>query len=181
MSVARSLGAAAVFVLLAGLSGSSAGRPASNGWRAIAWPFPRDAWPSGLAFECDPATCGSELRLYVRPKRGFCANCEAGVTSDTEVDGVADLDMLAADFTPLGPGEALAAGEMAGRQRAYTLSLPSGHRSAALGIAMTRRKQCDLVVAVANGASTEQAKRAIVTLLASDRVAPWIDQALDGR
>ena len=147
----------------------------------MAWPFPRDAWPPGLAFECSPATCGAAVRLYIRPKRGFCANCTTGVTSDAEVDGVADLDMIAADFTPLASGEALAVGDMAGRQRAYTLLLPHGRRSPALGIAMTRHKQCDLVVAVAEGAVTDRAKSAIAALLTSDRVVSWIDRQLDGR
>lgn len=176
---ARWLGA--TVALGVGLSIWAASRPQQDEWRAIAWPFPRDAWPAGLAFECSQAKCGADVRLYVRPKRGFCANCETGVTSDSEVDGVADLDMIAADFTPLAPGQPLAVGDMAGRQRAYTLLLPYGRRSPALGMAMTRRKQCDLIVAVADGAVTEQAKRAIAALLTSDRVAPWIERELDGR
>ena len=89
--------------------------------------------------------------------------------------------MIAADFTPLAPGQPFIAGDLAGRQRAYTLLLPHGRNTPALGIAMTRRKQCDLVVAVAEGAVTDQAKRAIDALLTSDRVAPWIARALDGR
>ena len=117
----------------------------------------------------------------MRPKRGFCANCETGVTSDAEVDGVADLDMITADFTPLAPGQPFAAGDMTGRQRAYRLLLPHGRNTPALGMAMTRQKQCDLVVAVAEGAVTDQAKRAVESLLTSDRVAPWIARALDGR
>lgn len=177
MSSAWRLGIAAVV-----LSGAwFAWRPAASEWQAIAWPFARDAWPPGLAFECRGAACGGDLRVYVRPKRGFCANCDTGVTSDAEVDGVADLDMLAADFTPQARGEPLAIGDMAGRQRAYTLSLPHGRHSPALGMAMTRRKQCDLVVAVADGAVDDRAKAAIASLLSSDRVAPWIGRQLDGR
>ncbi len=171
----------AVAALATMLTASAAVPPASTAWRAVAWPFPRDAWPAGIAFECAPATCGAPVRLYIRPKRGFCANCDTGVTSDAEVDGVADLDMVAADFTPLASGEPLAVGDMAGRQRAYTLLLPHGRRSPALGMAMTRRKQCDLVVAVAEGAVTSRARNAIATLLASGRVTPWIGRALDGR
>lgn len=179
MSPVRWLGVVAIAG--AALSAWAASRPAPPDWCPIAWPFPRDAWPPGLAFACAPATCGTEIRVYVRPKRGFCANCETGVTGDAEVDGVADLDMIAADFTPLAPGQPFAAGDMAGRRRAYTLLLPHGRTTPALGIAMTRRKQCDLVVAVAEGAVTEQAERAIDALLTSDRVVPWIARALDGR
>lgn len=179
MRPARWLGV--VLIVGAALSAWAGSPPAPPDWRPIAWPFPRDAWPTGLAFACAPATCGTDVRLYVRPKRGFCANCETGVTSDAEVDGVADLDMIAADFTPLSPGQPFAVGDMAGRQRAYTLLLPHGRQTPALGMAMTRRKQCDLVVAVAEGAVTDQAKRAIDALLSSDRVVPWISRALEGR
>ncbi|MGI4802338.1 MAG: hypothetical protein ACRYG8_51560 [Janthinobacterium lividum] len=179
MSPVRWLGT--IVIVGAALTAWVGSRPNPPDWRPIGWPFPRDAWPPGLAFACAPATCGTDVRLYVRPKRGFCANCETGVTSDAEVDGVADLDMIAVDFTPLTPGQPFAAGDMAGRQRAYTLLLPHGRRAPALGMAMTRRKQCDLVVAVAEGAVTDQAKRAIDSLLTSDRVAPWIARELDGR
>ena len=180
VTAARRLGIAGI-VVAGALCASFAWRPSPSGWQAIAWPFPRDAWPPGLAFECPRATCGADVKLYVRPKRGFCANCDTGVTSDAEVDGVADLDMIAADFTPLAPGEPLSVGDMAGRQRAYTLLMPRGVRSPALGMAMTRRKQCDLVVAVADGAVTEQAKAAVMSLLTSARVTDWVDRQLDGR
>ena len=180
MRLARRLGIAAI-ALVGGFSAWAGWRPAPSGWQAIAWPFARDAWPPGLAFECPRATCGSVVRLYLRPKRGFCANCDTGVTSDTEVDGVADLDMIAADFVPLSPGEPLVIGDMAGRQRAYNLVLPRGDTMPAIGMAMTRRKQCDLVVAVADGATTDQAKHAIASLLTSEPVTRWIDRQLDGR
>jgi hypothetical protein len=175
----RLLGAAAAVAVIAAWL---ALRPAaSTGWREIAWPFPRDAWPAGLAFDCPHASCGADVQLFIRPKRGFCANCDTGVTSDAEVDGVSDVDMIAADFTPVEAGSPLAVGDLAGRQRAYTLLLPHGRRSPALGMAMTRRKQCDLVVAVATGATSARARTAIGALLASERVTTWIGQQLDGR
>ena len=73
------------------LSARAAG-PA-EGWREIAWPFPRDGWPAGRAFRCGAALCGTEVELYVRPKIGFC-NCDSGVADDDEVDRVADLDLI---------------------------------------------------------------------------------------
>src|SRR5437660_5012041 len=75
-------------------------------WQEIAWPFPRDGWPSGRAFRCDAATCGTETELYVRPKIGFC-NSDSGVADDDEVDRVADLDLISERFTPLAPGKAV--------------------------------------------------------------------------
>ena len=176
----RRLGAAGALGGLAFLAGL-AFRPAPAMWREISWPFPRDAWPPGLAFACSQPACGGEVELFVRPKRGFCANCDTGVTSDAEVDGVADLDMITPEFTPVATGAPVAVGDLAGRRRAYTLLLPQGRQSPALGIAMTRRKQCDLVVAVAIGASSAPAQDAIAAMLASDRVTTWISRQLDGR
>ena len=84
--------------------------PGSGGavlWREISWPFPRDGWPAGRAFRCD--ACGGGLgavELYVRPKIGFC-NCTTGVADDDEVDRVADLDLISAQFEPREPGSAV--------------------------------------------------------------------------
>src|SRR3982074_2613708 len=84
-----------------------------EGWREIAWPFPRDGWPTGRAFRCDVASCGDEVEIYVRPKIGFC-NCDRGVADDDEVDRVADLDLLSEHFAPLAPGDIVRIADMQG-------------------------------------------------------------------
>src|ERR1019366_8890587 len=88
-----------------GAAGYDHARSDIEGWREIAWPFPRDGWPAGRAFRCEAASCGVEVELYVRPKIGFC-NCDSGVADDDEVDRVADLDLISQRFAPLQPGKA---------------------------------------------------------------------------
>src|SRR5450432_1021521 len=139
-------------VALCTLSGSAAyehSRPA-EGWREIAWPFPRDGWPAGRAFRCANELCGEDVEVYVRPKAGFC-NCDTGVADDDEVDRVADLDLISERFVAIEPGKAIKIAGMPGRIRAYDLKMPDGSAHAAIGIAVSRR--CDLLVAVAQGRS----------------------------
>ena len=59
-------------------------------WTEVKWPFPIDQWGTGRAFQCDAETCGTEIKLYLRPKLGFC-NCATGVADDAELDRVGDL------------------------------------------------------------------------------------------
>ena len=73
-----------------GLSHSDARVPASA-WAEVKWPFLLDQWGLGKAYRCSPADCGTEVKLYVRPKIGFC-NCATGVADDAELDRVGDLD-----------------------------------------------------------------------------------------
>ena len=65
--------ALAGFALVANLVPAPDREEQATGWRRIAWPFPRDAFPAGRAWTRD----GTEV--YVRPKLGFCGNCETGV------------------------------------------------------------------------------------------------------
>src|SRR5947207_4618047 len=128
--------------------GAQEGRSGDAHWREIAWPYPRDAWPAGRAFRCDAASCGGAVEVYVRPKIGFC-NCDTGVADDDEVDRVADLDLISARFVPLEAGRVVRLAELSGRSRNYDLEMSDGSQHAAIGIALSRR--CDLLVAVALG------------------------------
>jgi hypothetical protein len=146
-------------------------------WREISWPFPRDGWPAGRAFRCE--SCGGErggVELYVRPKIGFC-NCTTGVADDDEVDRVADLDLISAQFKPREAGRAVRVGDLSGRSRAYDLTMPDGVRHAAVGIALSRR--CDLLVAVAQGAAAPvELQRVAFDHLASRELHRWMMAAL---
>src|ERR1700712_3277995 len=117
---------------LSGVAAYVGARPAIEGWREIAWPFPRDGWPAGRAFRCDKALCGDGIELYVRPKIGFC-NCDGGVADDDEVDRVADLDLISERFAALEPGKAVQVAEMSGRVRNYSLHMQDGAQHAAVG------------------------------------------------
>ena len=154
-------------------------RPDIEGWREIAWPFPRDGWPAGRAFRCATELCGDEIEVYVRPKTGFC-NCDSGVSDDEEVDRVADLDLMSERFAPLAPGGVIRIAGMQGRLRSYDLQMTDGSRHAAIGIAVSRR--CDLLVAVAQGkTSAPEVQRIALEFLATDAVTKWMVSSLDGR
>jgi len=143
-------------------------------WRSTPWPFPRDAWPPGRAWR------RGTLEVYVRPKLGFCCDCETGVTTDDEVDRVTDLDLLAERFTPAREGLAVRIGPLPGRARLYRYELASGGLHYAEAIAVSQK--CDLVVAVIVGnLSDERERSAVYRFLQSETVLTWLSQQLEGR
>jgi hypothetical protein len=176
----RSLTAFAVAIcMVTGVAGFQHARSDVEGWREIAWPFPRDGWPAGRAFRCATELCGDEIEVYVRPKAGFC-NCDSGVSDDEEVDRVADLDLMSERFVALEAGSVIRIAEMPGRLRTYDLKMSDGSRRAAIGIAVSRR--CDLLVAVAQGKGTApEVQRVALDFLATDAVTKWMTAAMDGR
>ncbi len=170
---------AVAICMLTGVAGYPHARSEIDGWREIAWPFPRDGWPAGRAFHCASEACGGELELYLRPKAGFC-NCEGGVADDDEVDRVADLDLISPRFVAREPGRAIRLADMPGRLRSYDLAMADGSRHSAIGIAVSRR--CDLLVAVGQGKGpAPEVARAALDFLGSSYIAPWMASAMDGR
>jgi hypothetical protein len=161
-----------------GVAGDQHIRIAREGWREIAWPFPRDGWPAGRAFRCETEACGGEVEVYVRPKIGFC-NCDTGVADDDEVDRVADLDLMSERFVPIEAGKPIGIAGMQGRIRAYDLHMADGSRHTAIGIAVSQR--CDLMVAVAQGAgAAPDVQRVALDFLASGDMTRWMLAAMDG-
>src|SRR5258705_1196399 len=168
-------------VAICTLSGSAAFQPARpvERWHEIAWPFPRDGWPAGRAFHCASELCRDDVELYVRPKAGFC-NCDSGVADDDEVDRVTDLDLLSERFVGLEPGKAIRIAGMPGRLRTYDLRMSDGSRHAAIGMAVSRRR--DLLVAGAPGQSASPGiQRVALDFPCSSDIARWLNSALDGR
>jgi hypothetical protein len=171
----------ALAVALCTLSGSAAYENSlkAEGWREIAWPFPRDGWPAGRAFRCADELCGDDVEVYVRPKIGFC-NCDSGVRDDDEVDRVADLDLISQRFVALAPGRAVNIASMPGLSRSYDLQMSDGSHHAAIGIAVSRR--CDLLVAVAQGSGAASGvQRVALEFLRSSEIARWMAVAMEGR
>lgn len=158
----------------AGLANLIEPQPA-DGWQPIAWPFPRDAFPPGKAWR------GHGLEVYVRPKLGFCGNCETGVVADEEVDRVTDLDLLDERFAPLGEGRRVRITDLFGRSRLYRLKLRTGRERTAEGIAVA--KECDLVVAIVlgDGIADEAQRKAAHLFLESNKVQVWLNGILEGR
>src|ERR1700722_18390388 len=163
--------------MLAGFAGSEPARSDVDGWREIAWPFPRDGWPAGRAFRCAMEACGGEVEVYVRPKIGFC-NCDTGVADDDEGDRVADRELMSERFVPLREGEVVRVADMPGRLRAYDLRMSDGSRHTAVGIAVSRG--CDLLVAVAQGTGAAPGvQRVALDFLRSSDMARWMTKAMD--
>src|SRR5437879_10317553 len=112
----------------------------ADGWWPMAWPFPRDGWPPGRAWR------GHDLEVYVRPKLGFCGNCDTGVVTDEEVDRVTDIDLLDEKFAPLKEGSRVRITDLVGRARLYRLKMKDGKSRLAEGLAVSYK--CDLVVPI---------------------------------
>jgi len=144
------------------------------GWRPTAWPFPRDGWPPGRAWRL------GTIEVYVRPKLGFCGNCDTGVVNDEEVDRVTDIDLLDERFAPAGVGSAIRVGRFAGRSRIYRYKIRNGALRHAEGIAVSQK--CDLIVAVIAGNLADERERASAhRFLDSDTVQGWLERELEGR
>jgi hypothetical protein len=145
----------------------------TTGWRRIAWPFPRDAFPAGRAWRRD------DTEVYIRPKLGFCGNCETGVVEDSEVDRVTDLDLFDAKFAPLREGQRIRITDLTGRARLYRIK-KDGRERFAEGIAVAY--ECDLVVAVVVGPSADDAIfKSAHRFLETNTVQVWLNAFLEGR
>jgi hypothetical protein len=145
----------------------------TTGWRRIAWPFPRDAFPAGRAWKRD----GTEV--YIRPKLGFCGNCETGVVEDSEVDRVTDLDLFDGNFVPLQEGRRIRITDLTGRARLYQIK--KGERELfAEGIAVAYN--CDLVVAVVVGSAADDTIfKGAHRFLETNTVQVWLNTFLEER
>jgi hypothetical protein len=144
------------------------------GWRPIDWPFPRDGWPPGRAWRQRDGT-----EVYVRPKLGFCANCDTGVVTDEEVDRVTDVDLLDERFAPAQEGRRIRITDLFGRARLYNVATRDGTRTAE-GIAVNYK--CDLIVALVVGKLDDPAVRKEAhRFIESNTVQVWLNQLLDGR
>ena len=143
-----------------------------EGWRPIAWPFPRDGFPPGRAWR------HGTIEVYVRPKLGFCGNCDTGVATDEEVDRVTDVDLLDQRFAPAKEGRAARIGALPGHSRLYRYGTNAPHH--AEGVAVSQK--CDLVVAVIVGDVTDEQQRASAyRFLDSSTVQAWLGAKLEGR
>jgi hypothetical protein len=142
-------------------------------WKEFSWPFGRDGWPAGRAFQCTSPACGEGAIVFVRPKIGFC-NCATGVSDDTEVDRVTDLDLVSNRFRPLGEGHAAEFAGLRGRSRYYAIEMPDG--TARSGAAIAVSSQCDVVTAVAHSspAQADELERNAAEFLSSEKISQWI-------
>ena len=145
-------------------------------WTEAKWPFPMDQWGLGKAFVCAAADCGGQVDLYVRPKIGFC-NCATGVSDETELERVADTELLRAKTRSLGPGRPIKVGWMRGLSRSYAAS--DGETGARL-VSVAYNDECDVVVAVAQFANGDPGalEPAILAFLNTNPMVLWAKKEL---
>jgi hypothetical protein len=156
---------------------SDAAKATPAAWTEVKWPFPLDQWGTGRAFQCRAGDCGAEVNLYLRAKLGFC-NCTTGVSDDTELDRVGDLELLSDKFEGLSDGRPISVGWMSGRSRPYQVAIRYGSPRTALAIAFNDK--CDVVVAtvVADRSRIPGAERAALEFLNGDLVLRWAEREL---
>ena len=145
----------------------------TTGWRRIAWPFPRDAFPAGRAWK------RGDTEVFVRPKLGFCGNCDTGVVDDSEVDRVTDIDLLDEGFVPVAEGRRIQLTDLMGRARLYRVR-KAGRERMAQGIAVAY--DCDLVVAlVVSPLADDAVFKSAHRFLETNTVQVWINALLERR
>jgi hypothetical protein len=144
-----------------------------EGWKPVPWPFLRDGWPNGIAFDC--TTCGGSLSLYVRVKVGFC-DCSRGVSDDDEIDRVGDVDLVIPEFQPDGAGRIEQIAGVRGRVRLYR----SGERRIAT---LAAGRDCNAIVATAVSRSEIGPESLAMSLarLSGPDVLRFIDDKMSGR
>src|SRR5262249_25102247 len=147
-----------------------------RGWTETRWPFLQDQWGIGKAFVCMPADCGVRIDLFVRPKIGFC-NCSTGVSDDTELERVADTDLISPKVRPLGPSSPVKIGWMRGLSRPYLVS-DENPDERLLSVAFN--DECDVVVALASLGKADPAvgATAVISCLKSTPMVLWAKKEL---
>jgi hypothetical protein len=143
-------------------------------WVDEKWPFPIDQWGTGHAFGCAADQCAHEIHLYLRAKIGFC-RCATGVSDDDEIDRVGDVELIGADYKPLAPGHAIAAGIMTGRSRLFEVDHPLQSPTTVLTIVLAHK--CDAIVATVPtepGVKSELEGQ-VLEFLRSAAVQQWVD------
>lgn len=141
------------------------------------WPFPTDEWGEGKAFRCEPADCGVEVNVYIRPKIGFC-NCLTGVSDDKELDRLSDFNLMGGKPSILGQGHEINIAWMKGRSRAYTITEPYHAPSSVLAIAFNDK--CDAIVATATVAHDhpKAIEPSVIEFLNSEVIVHWAQETL---
>ncbi|HEY7298475.1 MAG TPA: hypothetical protein VH684_11115 [Xanthobacteraceae bacterium] len=140
------------------------------------WPFPIDQWGSGRAFVCNPANCGAKVKLYIRPKVGFC-NCATGVADDPELERVGDIDLVTRQAKPRAPGRPVKVGWMSGRSRAYAAA--DGETGENL-LSVAFNDECDVVVALAalGDSDPESLEPGLLAFLNTTPMLLWVKKEL---
>ena len=169
-AVVAGFGAAAALLFLAA-SDTPRTDPARPLWVETAWPFPMDQWGEGKAFACKAADCGSDLRLYVRAKIGFCSS-NIGVADDSELERLSDFDFMKGAVARGGSHE-IAVAWMKGRLRTYAI----GAGTTATSIAYNNESDALVATIVADGAEPA-AEPIVIAFLSGEPMQRWVKKTL---
>lgn len=158
------------------LRGEAVAGETAPAWTETRWPFLLDQWGIGKAYVCQPADCGVRIEVFIRPKIGFC-NCTTGVSDETELERVADTDLVSPAVRPLGSGAPVKVGWMHGLSRIYQVS---DQRPDERLLSVAFNDACDVVVAVAalGKADPVAAAPTVVAFLNSKPVVLWAKKEL---
>jgi hypothetical protein len=156
-------------------SQSAATRSPTPAFAETAWPFPMDQWGLGRAYRCAPGDCGTEVKIFLRAKIGFC-NCATGVSDDAELERVADVELLNEKFTAPSAGHEIAVAWMKGRSRVY--DVPG--RAPGSTLALAFNDHCDVIVATAvvPDGPASRIEPSVLTFLNSETVIHWAEKVL---
>jgi hypothetical protein len=173
-AVAAGFGAAAalLFLLVAGPPKTGLAASTRPVWVETKWPFPMDQWGEGRAFQCNAADCGSDLRLYIRAKIGFCSST-IGVADDTELERLSDFDFMKGAVAR-GGGHEIAVAWMKGRLRTYAIT---GARTTATSIAYNNDSDALIATVVADGAEPA-AEPIVIAFLSGEPMRRWVTKTL---
>jgi hypothetical protein len=152
-------------------------RPNGSAWTETQWPFPIDEWGVGKGFRCGAEACGTEVKLYIRPKIGFC-NCTTGVSDDDELDRLSDFRLMGYRPAVLGSGHPITVSWMNGRSRPYAVDHSAKAGQSALAIAFN--DHCDAIVATAVIAGNQPMtlEPYVLAFLNSRTIIAWTQTAL---
>jgi hypothetical protein len=144
-------------------------------WAEVAWPFPMDPWGKGKAFRCSAVDCGTEIKVFVRAKIGFC-NCSTGVSDDQELARISDLGLFKNGLSPLAPSQEISVAWMKGRSQPF--SFEGQAKTAALSVGFNDRCDAIIATAVIDHHNPLMFEPPVIALLNSRRIIGWAEVVL---
>jgi hypothetical protein len=146
-------------------------------WTETKWPFPMDQWGEGKAFQCKATDCGAELKLYIRPKIGFCSST-TGVADDNELERLSDFDLMNGASVALGIGHEIKVAWIKGRLRTYTIAGPNRPPASAISIAYNNDSDALVATVVVNGAPSATVEPMVIDFLNGEVIKRWVTTTL---
>lgn len=170
-------GAVALLLYFApGLQRAGPIAPTHPKWVETKWPFLMDQWGEGRSFECKAADCGSDLKLYIRSKIGFCSSV-TGVADDNELERLSDFDFMKGASVALDNGHEVKVGWMTGRLRTYAIA-GSDRSASAISIAYNNNSDALVATVLLDHAQPAAVEPAVMAFLGGQDMLRWVKVTL---